>query len=148
MLYHKVKFEINARYTIAVMLVQLMDSRSDALYWHFSLGKPCSSMRFLTNFVFKIMLVWISFLFLSVFCICLPQCHLSHSLLEILWVPLVKTKLKDPFCSDDYLLISIATACPRSFEIILLKRPLNYLYPYGNQFGFKANLDWTLCLPY
>ena len=76
----------------------------------------------------------------------LNHCFLPSILMNVLIVPLLKNKLKDPSDSSNYRPIAIATAASKIFESILLRRLSVYLSTSKNQFGFKPNHSTELCV--
>ena len=65
---------------------------------------------------------------------------------DVLIVPLIKSKLKDPTLSSNYRPIAIATAVSKVFEQLLFNRLMNVLYSSDNQFGFKRHHSTEMCI--
>ena len=76
----------------------------------------------------------------------LKHCFLPTALMNVLIVPLLKSKLKDPSSSANYRPIAIATAASKIFENIVLNRISQFLHTSSNQFGFKPNHSTEMCV--
>ena len=76
----------------------------------------------------------------------LKHSFLPASIMNVLIVPLLKSKLKNPCDSANYRPIAIATAASKIFEKLLLNRISDFLYTTNNQFGFKPNHSTEMCV--
>ena len=66
--------------------------------------------------------------------------------MNVLIVPLLKGKYKDPTDSKNYRPIAIATSASKIFENIVYERIRNYLGTSENQFSFKQRHSTDLCI--
>ena len=76
----------------------------------------------------------------------LVHCFLPAKLMQVLIIPLLKSKMKDPARSINYRPIAIATAASKLFEQIILDRVDTFLHSTENQFGFKAGHSTDMCI--
>ena len=76
----------------------------------------------------------------------LKHCFLPTALMDVLIVPLLKSKLKDPSDTANYRPIAIATSASKIFEKIVLNRMSDFLYTSSNQFGFKSEHSTEMCV--
>ena len=79
------------------------------------------------------------------------NCFLTHSfvpqgVMDVLIVPLVKSKLKDATLSSNYRPLAIATAVSKVFEQLLYNRLIAFLHSSDNQFGFKKHHSTEMCI--
>ena len=65
--------------------------------------------------------------------------------MEVLVVPLLKNRLRDPSDSNNYRPIAIATATSKVFERLILGWLSDYIQTSDNQFGFKAGHSTDMC---
>ena len=72
--------------------------------------------------------------------------YLPPTILAVLLIPLIKSKLKDQSASSNYRPIAVATAASKIMESILMERLEAYLYTSDNQFGFKSKHSTELCI--
>ena len=87
-------------------------------------------------------LTWLSVFFTSF----LTHSFLPAQLSDVILVPLLKNKMKDPNDSTNYRPIALATAASKMFERVLLNRLNDFLYNSDNQFGFKPQHSTELCI--
>ena len=66
--------------------------------------------------------------------------------MEVLIIPLIKSRLKDQSSSSNYRPIAVATAASKIMESLLMDRLEDYLYSSDNQFGFKSKHSTELCI--
>ena len=71
---------------------------------------------------------------------------LPDLLMNVLIVPLLKGKYKDPTNSGNYRPIAIATSASKIFESLVYERIKDYLKTTDNQFGFKQKHSTDLCI--
>ena len=71
---------------------------------------------------------------------------LPELLMNVLIVPLLKGKYKDPTVSGNYRPIAIATSASKIFESLVHERMKDYLKSTDNQFGFKPRHSTDLCI--
>ena len=72
--------------------------------------------------------------------------YLPDTVMRILIIPLLKSKLKDPTSSDNYRPIAIATAFSKIVEMVVLRRIDNYIFTTDNQFGFRKGHSTDMCI--
>ena len=87
-------------------------------------------------------LIFLSFIFNSF----ISHCFLPKSIMNVLVVPLLKSKLKDPSDSSNYRPIAIATSASKIFENLMFNRINKFLHTSDNQFGFKPKHSTELCI--
>ncbi len=88
------------------------------------------------------LVVWLCFLINS--CIC--HQYIPRQILEVLVVPLLKSKVKDPANSNNYRPIAIATALSKVVEKVVLRRLENHLDTLDSQFSFKKGHGTEMCV--
>ena len=72
--------------------------------------------------------------------------YLPPTIMEVLLIPLIKSRLKDQSSSSNYRPIAIATAASKVMESLLMNRLEDYLFSTDNQFGFKTKHSTELCI--
>ena len=87
-------------------------------------------------------LIMLSILFNSF----LNHAFLPNAIMNVLIVPLLKGKLKDPTDSSNYRPIAIATAASKLFEAIIFERMEKFLHTSDHQFGFKPKHSTEMCV--
>ena len=78
---------------------------------------------------------------LTMMCIFLSGCMLTgklpNTLMNVVVIPLLKCKSKDPIDVNNYRPIAIATALSKVLEQVLLSRLASYMWTAHSQSGFK-----------
>ena len=69
-----------------------------------------------------------------------------NALTDVLIIPVLKNKLKDPSNSANYRPIAIASSASKIFELLILNRMGDFLNTSDNQFGFKKMHSTDLCI--
>ena len=72
--------------------------------------------------------------------------YIPKGLREILLVPIIKNKIKDPSDSENYRPIGIGTTGYKIIEKVVLNRIESFIFTSDNQFGFKDKLSTELCI--
>ena len=88
------------------------------------------------------LLTWLSLFFTSF----LVHSFLPSQMTDVILVPLLKSKMKDPGNSTNYRPIALATTSSKIFENILLNRLSRFLDTSDNQFGFKRHHSTEMCI--
>jgi exonuclease III len=72
--------------------------------------------------------------------------HVPQAMLNVVLVPIVKSKTGDVTDQGNYRPIALATVTSKVMERVLLSRASPYLDTSDNQFGFKSGLSTDMCL--
>ena len=78
--------------------------------------------------------------------LCVVYSHVSREISDVLRVPIIKDRLKNPSESSNYRPIATATASSKILEKVILSRLINYLDTSDCQWGFKKEHSTEMCV--
>ena len=74
--------------------------------------------------------------------------HVLIAVLDIIIIPVVKSKSGDITDKKNYIPMSIATAMSKVIELVILDTIKLYIYTTDNQFGVKKGHSTDMCILY